>query len=364
MLRPLPALTAILALLMVAAVASAHGPPTKRDQDFRLLTDHNDDCGGDSASTLTSCRGTHDLIGLDLLERHDGGLGDVVVFRFVLNGGSGNLKDVLTLKVDGTTKTFELKTSNNDDFTGTGFDAVGSKVDLNDNGRFIVEASVKRASLGGVGAKLTDYSIEAMKDSTKGDVMPGCYYNTLNQKVADAQCNSGDAEAPGTGFARTNGYVLTGPTYYVQVAMPASATVRADGEAVVEVGLTNAFRTTGQLATVEVGGADGFTATWVGANGADPARVDLLKGGSGTAELRLRGDGHAATTGTLTITVSTSLGGRSTHELPYEILAGENVGGPGTGHVDPTDDGKDSPAPVAPLVAFALLALVGLRRRA
>jgi hypothetical protein len=103
----------LLAVLLVAVPVLGHGAPSPKDQDTRLLHDHNDDCGGDDAGSLSNCRGTHDLIALDVREAHDPSLGDVVVFRLILNGGSGELRDVLTLKVDGAAKTFEWRTTNN-----------------------------------------------------------------------------------------------------------------------------------------------------------------------------------------------------------------------------------------------------------
>ena len=343
------------ALVVVAAVpAGAHGPPTKRDQDFRLLADHNDDCGGDSG-TLPNCHGSHDLVGLDVLERHDGGLGDVVVFRFILNGGSGTLKDVLTLKAGSTTKTFELHTTDNKDFSkSVGFASVSGPIGINDGDRFIVEASVRIADLGGATTLLKDYRVDAYVGGSRGDYMPGGYVNGLG--VDNPNPSQGEVQ---TNFIRTNGYVLTGPTYYTTVTLPPVAKVAADGEAVIDVGLSNPFRNTGQLATVTVDGADGFTATWVGANGDAPAEEDLLKGGSATAELRLRGDGHPPATGTLTLTVTTSLGGRSVHSLPYEITAAQVA--------DPTPTSgsaadKDAPVPAAALLAVGLLALARLRR--
>lgn len=358
---------ALAVLLLVAAATSAHGPPAKRDQDFRLLADHNDDCGDDA--DVSGCHGTHDLVGLDVLERHDGGLGDVVAFRLILNGGSGSLRDVLTFKADGAAKSFELRTSDNQAFQGDKgtdrFDSVARFPATNPDGstdgsRFVVEATVRLATLGGAGAKLTDYKVEAYAGTAKGDYMPGGYVNGLGIDTANPPQGEGV-----TNFNRVNGYVLTGPTYYTTVDVPASATLAADGQTVVPIRLTNPFRSTAQTATVTVAGADGFTATWVGANGADPAVEDLAKGGSGTAELRLRGDGHAPTAGTLTITVTTNLGGRSVHTLPYEITAAQGSTGDGTGSgAPPAAKDKDSPAPAAVLVGLALLVLAALRRTA
>ncbi len=374
-MRATTVLLALLALLALAPAASAHGPPDVRAQDFRLLADHSDDFCDDSA--LNGCDGPHDLVGLDVREGHDPARGDMVYFRLTVNGGSGARTDKLTVQVNGQAKSFEFKTSDDQAFTGTGFDVVTSGPTATPSGstdgeRVTVEGGVKLSALGGLGVKLSGYTVESTKGGTRGDVMPGCYYSPLTQTLVpdnDPGCTDGDAESS-TPFARTSGYVLQGPSYYVTVTLPAKATVPADGETVVDVGLANALKSakwdTRQSAALTVEGADGFTATWVGANGAEPAVEDLAKGGTATAELRLRGDGHAAATGTLTITVTTSLGGRSVHTLPYEITAaspadggGDGTGGDATG----ASGGKDSP-PAGALLACCLLALAALRRRA
>src|SRR5688572_31439732 len=87
---PVPSLAAVaIALLLPPPPAAAHGPPVVRDQDTRLLADHNDDCGGDDAGALENCRGSHDLVSLDLREAYDEELGNVVVFRLLMNLGEG-----------------------------------------------------------------------------------------------------------------------------------------------------------------------------------------------------------------------------------------------------------------------------------
>lgn len=371
--QALPLLAAL--LLVLAAGVAAHGPPKVRAQDARLLADHSDDCGGDTAAALANCNGSHDLVGLDVSERHEAS-GDVVAFRLVVccdDSGSGELKDTLTLKAGGQAKAFDFHTSDNQAFQGTGFLAV-SKASAGDGHRFILEGTVSLASLGGVGTTLSDFAVEAAKGSTRGDVMPGCYYSApaplggQQSKVGEGSapaCTSGDAES-GTPYTKTAGYALRGPAYYVTVTPPAGTTrVPADGEVTVDVRVANAIAAA-QDATVAVAGADGFTATWVGANGAAPAQLSLQQGDVRTAELRLRGDGHAAATGTLTVTVDTSLGGHSVHQVPYEIVAAAGTTTQEDGSTDaPTSHApKDSPAPVAALLALALLALAAARRQA
>lgn len=350
------ALTAALSLLVLAGGAAAHGPPAQRDQDVRLLADHSDDCGSDDAGALTECGNTHDLVGLDLREAHDATLGDMVYFRFILNGGSGTLKDVLTMKVGGASKTFELRTSDNQAFQGTGFETFAKAPALNadgsqDGSRFVVEAGVKLSALGGAGAVLDDYVLQAYRGTTRGDVMPGCYYNALGSKVAE--CSPGDDQPQ---FERTNGYVLRGPTYYTTVTVPA-IDVPAGGSVDVDVKLANPLRATAQTVTLLIGAPDGagVTATWKDSQTATTT-VDLGKAGSGTAKLHVQADA-AASAGKLTLTVTTNLGGRSIHEVPF------GVGAAATSHPTTRDAAQDSPAPVAALTALGLLACAAARRR-
>jgi MYXO-CTERM domain-containing protein len=342
------------AAVLLASGAAAHGPPAKRDQDFRLLADHNDDCGGDDGGALSECGGAHDLVGLDVRETHDAALGDVVAFRFILNGGSGTLKDVLTLKAGSSTKTFELRTSDNQAFDDTGFDSVTVGPALNGDGsqdgdRFVVEATVKLATLGGAGVLLDDYVVESYRGSTRGDVMPGCYYNALGSKVSS--CSPGDDQ---TQFERVNGYALQGPTYYAKAATP-QAEVAAGSSTEVEVEVTNLLRSTAQTATVQVSSPPSVTAVWKDGR-TDATTLDLPKGGTAKATLRVEADAGAQG-GDIVLTLTTNLGGRSVHSVPVKVGASQGT------ETAPTAGDEDAPTPAAATVAFLLLAFAAVRRR-
>lgn len=363
-ITPMALMALAVAALLLVPGAGAHGPPTVRDQDVRLLADHNDDCGGHGPGGGNNCGGSHDLVALDLREAHDATLGDLVYLRLMLSGGSGAVRDVITLKAAGSTKTFELRTSDNKAFTATGFDTpvtvspARNPDGSQDGARIVVEAGVKAHALGGVGAKIdADYKVDAYNAAgDRRDYMPGGYVDGLGFDQADP--NQGDAN---TKFVRTTGYTLRGPTYYLGVGPFSTARVPADAETTLAVKVTNQLPKTSQVATLHVTGADGFTADW--GSGNDRTTLELSRGGSGTATLRLAGDGQAPMTGTLTLTVTSDLGGRSVHQVPYEILPA-GAPAPTSQEPDGDDDGSEgAPAPAALLAAVLLLALAAWRRR-
>lgn len=369
---------ALLALLVFVPVAAGHGAPPALDQDTRLLADHNDDCGGDDPGSLGNCRGTHDLIALDVRERHAGGQ-DLVVFRFFLNGGtaSDGLRDVLSLKADGATKTFELRTTNNVDFQGTGFESVSKAISINDGTRFVVEATVKRDALGGVGSKLTEFRVEAFRGSTAGDYMPGGYHGPLGQVDNPPQSPATNRIAgclrPGTQqVEQQHCYRLRGPGYYVAIDEPGAQQVPPGSESIVQLSLRNALPNTPQSLTITVTGAEGVRARFHDPNApggegySDEMRIDLPKAGSTFTHLALS-EGQVGASGALTVTVSTDLGGRSHVQVPYVVQAGAATMAPtspaGTGGDDGgSDNGIPGPAPALAVLALAAAAVLARRR--
>lgn len=350
---------AVLAALLLAAPAGAHGPPPLRDQDQRLLADHNDDCGGDSAAGLANCRGTHDLVGLDVREAHDATLGDVVIFRLLLNGGdTGQLKDTLTFKAGSASKTFELTTSNNQAFTGTGFDRVVGPTSINDGTRFAIEGLVQRDSLGPTGTLLADFDVVATRDGTRGDFMPGTY-TTL---AGPAPTGSSEQNDPAS-YERPS-YALRGPGYYANAALPAIASVAVGASTELTVTFSNLLKNTPQSLAVATTGADGVQA-WFSVGAPDGSLAfDLGKGATTMRTLVLTGT-EAGASGTLTLTLTSSLGGRSVHTLAYTVTEAPTSPSPTEPPATPSASStpsKDAPGPGLPL-ALGLLAFAGLRRR-
>jgi hypothetical protein len=373
----IPALLAFLVLL--APLAAAHGPGPAMDQDARLLADHNDDCGGDDVGALSSCRGTHDLVSLDVRELHEGG-SDLVVFRFLLNGGNAadGLRDVLSLKADGAAKTFEIRTTNNQDFQGTGFTSVSKALPTGDGTRFIVEATVRRDSLGPVGAKLTEFKVEAFRGSTSGDYMPGGYHGPVGQVSDPDQSPPTNRVAgclrPGTQqIEQAHCYRLRGPGYYVALDDPGSQQVPADGEVLVVLQLRNQLPNTAQALTVTATAADGVRARFHdpasggGEGYAAELRIDLPKGGSTSSHLALD-QATAGASGAVTVTVTTDLGGRLQLAVPFEVVTGaapNPTPTAGDGDADNGGGGRfgaPGPGPALALLALATAAWAARRR--
>jgi hypothetical protein len=369
------ALTLALALLLASPLVAAHGAPATKDQDTRLLADHNDDCGGDNAGELPNCSDTHDLIALDVREKSEGGR-DVVVFRFFLNGGkaSTGLRDVLSLKADGAAKTFELRTTNNQDFQGTGFDSISKAASISDGTRFVVEATVRRDALAPVGGKLTDFKVEAYVGSTNGDYMPGGYHSLSPTGADPPQSPATNRIAgclkPGTQqLEQSHCYRLRGPGYYVTIDDPGAQDVETGAESIVQLALRNELRSTPQALTLTIAGADGVRARFhdpgaaSGEGYSDTMRIDLPGGGSTSTHVALD-QGEDGATGTLTVTVTTDLGGLSQVSVPYTVHAGA-----APADASPTggseDDSKGLPGPAPLILALGLVvAAIAARRRA
>lgn len=354
----------VVLLLLFVPVAAAHGAPPERGQDTALLADHNDDCGGHSATDPDRCNGTHDLVAMYVQEAYDPTLGDVVKFRFMLNGGqaSDGLRDVLTLKANGATKTFELRTTNNIDFQGTGFDAVAKAVPLRfpsgsaDGDRFLVEATVKAASLGGIGAKLTDYKVDAFRGSNnaRGDYMPGGAFNGV---IDNTDPDQGD-EA--TNRYRAAGYTLVGPTYYAKVTPPASLTLASGASTTSSVTLANLLRSadwdTRQVATLTVAATAGLTAS---IDGATTDTIDLPTTGTVDVPLKVMSQGGPGT-GQVTLTVTTNLGGRTVHTIPVTV---QDEAPSSSSSSATTSDSAGAPAPGLMMLVAVLGLAVLVRRR-
>lgn len=164
------ALALFLVLAMVLPAAAAHAAPPPQEPAVRLLHDHNDDCGAGGVGP--QCRGSHDLVALDAHIGHDPELGDVVVFRFFLDGGKGGaMSETLSFSSGQTAHAFRLDWSGG--LSGD-FDRVGPKVQLDDGTRFAVDATLAFATIGAApGDVLSDFRVVAARDGLPGDHMPG-----------------------------------------------------------------------------------------------------------------------------------------------------------------------------------------------
>ncbi|HUR62959.1 MAG TPA: hypothetical protein VM241_00605 [Candidatus Thermoplasmatota archaeon] len=362
--RPLAAV-ALLAFL-AAPLAAGHGAPagdvSPNGPFFRVLADYSDDCGGHGAAS--TCQGTLDLIALDVQEKADAASGELVVFRFTLDAGQtgATLKATTTFQAGGAQKSFSIQSTDNSHFTGSA-DQVLDARPLNDGTRFQVDAVLKLSSLGSVGDRLGGFQVESVRGSTKGDLMPGTYKTPLG---TDGPAPAND---PTCGCPRSVAYALQGPTYYLGLNPPSGTQMASNGQDLpvpIQLGLENKLNRA-QTITVTATGADGVTAGFhAGGDGMHveykpQAEVALGAQDRGTTlHLNLHGE-RAGTSGTLTITATSDLGGRTTVQVPYTVKEASADGDPAPATHERTS--KSSPAPAALLLGLALLG-AALRRRA
>ncbi len=319
------AVLAAATLLLAMPAAQAHGGAPPRAHETRILHDMNDDCGGDGVTA--NCRGTHDLIALDVRETWDPTLGDVLVVRLTLDKGASGaaLKDTLTVKVGSATKTFALETADDKAFTGA-FDRVAGPFPLNDGTRFAVEGTLKRSTLGAaVGDTLSGWALQSASGTTEGDKMPGSYRTSLG---TDGPAPASEASDP-TAYGPAS-YKLKGPVQYARlVSEPRMVSVTAGGEALVVLTVTSLLGDQGagrpgldQAIHLEAADADGAEVRFHNPSaGAYAATHDAVLRKGAALEVHVAVQGEAPASGALRVTLTTDLGGRVVLEVPYTVTA-------------------------------------------
>lgn len=234
------------ATALVAPMAAAHGAPNPPEWMTRLLADYNDDFGGPDGHSAV--RDGHDLIALDIQEAYNATLAkDTLVFRFALNyGWDGDssrpeLRDVLTFKAKGQTVTRELRTNDNQAFTGT-FDAVSAPEPVKksdgtvDGARFYFSAMVRYETLGvKVGDKLSDFFVQGHAGTAMADHMVGGY--TVGSQRIDQEPPSEQSDPQAY---RRSEYPLRGPVMYARSDLDkGAATLRPGDNVTVTWRITN-----------------------------------------------------------------------------------------------------------------------------
>ena len=344
------ALTTAFVVVALAVPAAAHGAPNPRSMDTRILHDYNDDCGGHDLGD--NCRGTHDLIALDLREAYDDELGDVVVFRLILDQGTAGatLRDVVSIKAGSATKSYEFRTSDDASFTGT-FERVSGPHDLGDGTRFAVEGTVRLATLGvASGDRLSEFSVRAYRGATEGDLMPGTYRTALGTDGPEPASEQGDPT-----FFRAPSYRLKGPVQYASMqADRSSVQVPSGGEVLVSLDVRNLLNDQAQTVRLTASGAHARFHDPDGSTGyTDRYEADLPRRGSTVVHLAVQGPDGAS--GTLTVDLRTDLGGRTILVLPY------GVGSATLPETTPTG-GRGAPAGAWVALAAVGFALLGAVR--
>ncbi len=360
----------LLATVALSPIVLAHGASTPADPFTRLLADQNDDCGGDGGAATGSCRGSDDLLALDVQEKWDNAAGHVLVFRFSLDKGKTYpVANTLTFSSPAGIKTLSMKTTDDGAFQNNGgFDQISSIASLNDGNRFIVDGIVKASTLGlNLGDTLSAFKVESKANNNLGDFMPGGCKTSLGT----------DCPAPAPGSDTTSyskpSYALQGTGYYASLSGDGgSIQVPLNGDSDTrQLQVSNLFSHKAQTIMVSVEGAEGVTAGFhVGASmdGEYQATADVGLPAKGTTSLHLRLHGaQEGATGTLTISLTTDQGGRSQLQIPYVVTAAavDDNSMPSTHEntVDGTSSSNKSPAAGIALVGVLAIAAF-LRRRA
>lgn len=326
--------------LFLAPLAEAHSAAAPRPQDTRLLHDHNDDCGGDGVTS--NCSGTIDLIALDVQEFWDGA--DKVNFRFTLDKGqSGTQKLTLSYDSPSGKKAFETTTTDHATFTG-GFDKL-TVSSAGDGTRLWLDATTtsEKAGLSG-GGKISNFRLEARRDNTLGDFMPGGYQGPL-----------GPVQNPNQGDGPTNyvkpDYQGRGASYYVFLTAPNA--IGSGGKATASFAVQNQLDVA-QTVTLSVS-ADGADVSF---DAQTTKVVDVARKGSANVEIDVDGEGQ----GQFTITATTNLGGRTVRSGSYSIAADSASTTDGASSSLPPEEPSKG-APMIPLAMTALAILIAASRR-
>lgn len=368
-LRTILAATLLLLVSLLLPTASSHEAPPPLDASTRLLADATDDCGADGATR--DCRGTNDLVALDVQEAWDGQLGNVLQFKLWMDKGkAGSITNTIKFSSPAGSKSLAFSSSDNTHFTGSGFDSVGTAQPINDGARFIVTGTVKLATLGlKVGDSISSFSVVSTGPSNDGDFMPGLCHNTVGDCLActpQPRCEEVAYERPK--------YGIRGPVQYISLDAPSTTqNVPTDGDGpIVMLQLGSLLPQSLQTVTLTVEGADGVTAGFHagadtgGAEYTPTAQLSLAAKQGSILHLKLTGT-RAGAAGTLTVTATTDIGGRVQATIPYEVKEGAvTTSDPSTDASQTTTTAttttKGSPALLVPVVGFLLLGLA--RRRA
>lgn len=174
----------ILALLLLAPLATAHGAPQPREIDVRLLEDttSSGDYGGPEGALDG---GGLDLLALDVYEGTLPGTAEAaLVFRVIVQGGDAGAHRLdVKATAGGQDHVLDLTTSDLATYDSAAFDAVRGPFDVGDGHPKAIEGIVRHAALGiAPGDAVTQIRVESHFGGDIQDKMPGSWY-TMGQEV-------------------------------------------------------------------------------------------------------------------------------------------------------------------------------------
>ncbi len=356
-------LVALLALALVAPLASAHCAALPRDTDSRLLGDYSDECKVDGGTN--DCRGSYELISLDIQERWDGSRTNAV-FRFLMDGGAaGPHKDTLTLTGPKGTQNLVMTSADGSRFAASGgFDSVSGPQPVGDGGRFFVEGMVALDKLGAVGESISSIKVQAEAGTSGvGDFMPGGCHNTALPPDCPAPLGNDPCY-----YSPTTAYKLRGSSYYASLNAASPPELKVNSEQIVQLDIKSLLERSSQMTTLSVTGASGVTARFHDPSaGAGKGYSETLSFGlsakqSYGAHLALTGL-TAGAQGVLTVSLTTDVGGHVTIQVPYQVAGTSSTSSSASSSTASTSAGKSSPGVEVPLLLLTALSAALARRR-
>ncbi|MGB1697481.1 MAG: hypothetical protein ACPHK8_03690 [Thermoplasmatota archaeon] len=301
----------LLAALLLFVPVQAHEAPEAKDQDVRLLHDCVDDYFGSDAFS----RSGYDLHTLDLREIYDETLGNALVFRLVLNGEGTATIDV-SFKVGSAAKSYKF-TKGSGAWTGN-FDKVAMPNDIDDGPRFVLEGTVAHSSIGAsVGSNIADYNAIGTypdgEDSLRADD------TGLTSSCQQASKPFPDANQDGV----PDPYKLKGPVQFFKSTAPSTVQGTVGQQKLVELKLDNKIRTAQnlQFSYEKQGSADIKFHVPGTEQYRDEGSLAIGQKGSVAASGIMHAvvTGSEASTGTVTVEITSNLGGRVVQTFSYTI---------------------------------------------
>lgn len=341
----------LLALLVLLPV-SAHEAPEPKDQDVRLLHDCIDDYFGSD----TFGGSGYDLHTLDLREIYDETLGNAIVFRLVLNGEGTATIDV-SFMVGSAGKSYKF-TKGSGAWTGT-FDRVALPNDIDDGARFVLEGTVALSSIGAnVGSNIADYNAV------------GTYPDGEDSLRADDTGLTSTCQQPSKPFPDANQdgipdpYKLKGPVQFFQSTMPGSVQATVGQQKLVELKLNNRIDTAQnlQFSYEKEGSADIKFHVPGSDQYRDEASLAIGKKGSvaATGIMHAVVTGTEAESGSVTIEITSNLGGRVVQTFTYTVT--ESAQPTSSSPNSSSSESKESPG-IGVLFLVGVAALAWTRRK-
>jgi hypothetical protein len=322
-------------LVLLAPAATAHGAPTPRGIDTRVL--HDDDgtvpYGGCVEGTCLT-EGGLDVLALDVREANFPDGAPAIVFRLITQTESpGAATITLTLTAGGSERTYTATTPDGQAFVPNGFTRLDGPFDVGDGHPKALDGWVRSADLGvQAGDTITDITLQSARESGPDDIMPGTWY-MQGQTVPGAETTPGE-------------YVVKGPAELVKLtADPAS--VQAPGTTTIRI--TNAVDLS-QFTDLAITGDATVDLDAVNLDGNGARDVTLSIGPKASGVVRITAVSDLGAYATLDIPVTAAPVATPTNSTEHE-------------EHDHDHDEQDAPAPaVVPLALAAALILRRLRK--